>query len=489
MRIGGFLLGLACVGCSGTVGEMAGEMADGGSSDLAKDAGAETVNDAGASDAGSDAGMIDAGQIDAGPVGIMVAVSPQVATVKISQTLTLSATVTGTTNQTVTWSVLSSCGAVSSSGIFTAPATVPAGQICEVIAQSQQDPGKSGKARLTISPGSTGAPGVWEDVTPSTFMLDPGAANGNFGITEVLVDPVRPSDLYAFSNYQGVWRSTDYGRNWTRATPIGTPIDSGRQWAAAIDPDKLRDPTKPPTLYTTRGYGGNGLWRSTDWAVTWTEVSNPGDVYSIEIDPYDNQHLLIGFHETPGVAESTNGGVTFRSVSTVGMGNSIMAFFLDTGAAATTRTTWLAIPQTFSNGDTYRTSDSGGSWGMAGGFTHPHGTGQIFQAGAGVVYVAATEGIFRSANLAVSWSKVGDGNVGAVIGTPTKLYASQGVNFNSGPPTIVSAARNPGTAWTQMTVPAGLKHGAKRMAVTFDGTHPIVVAGSWMSGLWRYVEP
>jgi hypothetical protein len=40
-----------------------------------------------------------------------------------------------------------------------------------------------------------------------------------------------------------------------------------------------------------------------------------------------------------------------------------------------------------------------------------------------------------------------------------------------------------------MNVPTGMKHGAKRLAVTFDGDHQIIVQGSWMSGIWRYVEP
>jgi hypothetical protein len=34
-----------------------------------------------------------------------------------------------------------------------------------------------------------------------------------------------------------------------------------------------------------------------------------------------------------------------------------------------------------------------------------------------------------------------------------------------------------------------MTNGPKRAAVTFDGTHSIIVGGNWNAGIWRYVEP
>jgi hypothetical protein len=31
--------------------------------------------------------------------------------------------------------------------------------------------------------------------------------------------------------------------------------------------------------------------------------------------------------------------------------------------------------------------------------------------------------------------------------------------------------------------------GWKRLSVTFDGKHHILVGGFWLAGIWRYVEP
>jgi hypothetical protein len=42
--------------------------------------------------------------------------------------------------------------------------------------------------------------------------------------------------------------------------------------------------------------------------------ARPQDDYDVDVDPYDNKHLIVGFHEQPGLAESLDGGVTFRSI-------------------------------------------------------------------------------------------------------------------------------------------------------------------------------
>ena len=306
----------------------------------------------------------------------------------------------------------------------------------------------------------------------------------------MVADPVRTSDLYAFTCYQGVWRSTDYGLHFTKVSTAGAKIETGRQWAAAIDNDVHRDPGQAPTLYTANGYGSpSGLFKSTDWGVTWVQASNPGDVYSIDMDPYDHLHLIVGFHEAPGIAESTDGGATWKQIATQGSGNSIYPFFIDTGNASTTRTTWLVIPQDFVGGNTFRTANGGGAWTQVGTFVHPHGSCQIFNAGGGVIYGGLSYGVHRSTDYGVTWTTLSMPHETAVIGTPKFLYTSSGVNFSPGPPAILAAPRNPGTAWSEMTLPPTLKHGAKRLAVTDDGTHHVVVQGSWMSGIWRYVEP
>ncbi len=91
------------------------------------------------------------------PSVVAVAISPLTATLNITATQQFSATVTGTTNTTVTWSVAGTgCGSTSpgtisiSSGLYTAPSSVPACNPVNVTATSKADSTKSATASVTI---------------------------------------------------------------------------------------------------------------------------------------------------------------------------------------------------------------------------------------------------------------------------------------------------------------------------------------------------
>ena len=110
---------------------------------------------------------------------------------------------------------------------------------------------------------ANGTVGVWQNVTPAGLDMSPSLSD-NFGAQDVLADPVRPSDLYAFVCHQGVWKSTDYGETWAKVNTgaNGDVIDSGKPWGSGIDSSWCRDPNKPPTLYTLNG--GGPRWGSSD---------------------------------------------------------------------------------------------------------------------------------------------------------------------------------------------------------------------------------
>jgi len=89
---------------------------------------------------------------------VVVKISPTSAQVFAGDTKQFTATVTGTTNRAVSWSVSgagcagSACGTVDSSGLYTAPATVPTPSAIAVTATSQADSTKSASAVVTILP-------------------------------------------------------------------------------------------------------------------------------------------------------------------------------------------------------------------------------------------------------------------------------------------------------------------------------------------------
>jgi hypothetical protein len=97
---------------------------------------------------------------------VSVTVTAPQSSVAVGQTLTFTATVAGTNNQAVTWSVTGG-GTISSIGVYTAPATVPNPAKVTVTATSQADPTKSGSATITVKSASA----VQVSVQPATASV------------------------------------------------------------------------------------------------------------------------------------------------------------------------------------------------------------------------------------------------------------------------------------------------------------------------------
>ncbi|MBP9112406.1 MAG: hypothetical protein KBF88_06325 [Polyangiaceae bacterium] len=382
-------------------------------------------------------------------------------------------------------------------------------------ALTQTDGGSSDTGVVTGDAGNTtlGQPGVWTNVTPAAITLNPSAFNNdNFGINDVLTDPARPSDFYAFTCHQGVWKSTDYGQSWTKINTgsNGSELDKAKLWTAAIDPDRTRNPNTPPTLWTAAGNRAAGVWRSTDGGVSWTSyLTNnstavagcfnnnyyANDLYSLDVDPYDKNHLIGGFHGCPGISESTNGGVSWTTVNVVAnMGSSIYPFFVNTGNAATTRTTWVTQPDEGSAAiSMFRTDNGGATWtNVLSGAHHAHGSAQFHQTGNGTIYAPAysKQGIFRSLDFGITWTQVSNVQANNIIGTPSTLYGFSSYAAGGNIPVRAQrAAPGAGTVWTTANTPAGMTNGPKRSATSFNGTQHVIVTGNWLAGIWRYVEP
>ncbi len=93
--------------------------------------------------------------------GIVVTVSPATAQVAVNAQQQFTATVSGTNNTQVTWSLSgagcsgASCGTITANGLYTAPPTVPNPPTVTVTATSQADPSKYGSATVTVYSGPT----------------------------------------------------------------------------------------------------------------------------------------------------------------------------------------------------------------------------------------------------------------------------------------------------------------------------------------------
>ena len=89
---------------------------------------------------------------------VAVAVSPSSSSLASGATQQFSATVTGSSNTAVTWSIAPAVGSISTTGLYTAPASITATQTITVNATSAADSTKTATASIALTPPvSTGA--------------------------------------------------------------------------------------------------------------------------------------------------------------------------------------------------------------------------------------------------------------------------------------------------------------------------------------------
>ena len=143
------------------------------------------------------------------------------------------------------------------------------------------------------------------------------------GIESLAADPVDPNKVYlaagtyvqSFAGYGGILRSTDRGNTW-KVTEM--PIKMGGNENGRSNGERLAiDPNQPSILYF--GSRKNGLWKSTDSAVTWEEhksftATDGGNASGIPIVLFDKTSGSKG-KPTPVIYAfvANNDGSMYRS--------------------------------------------------------------------------------------------------------------------------------------------------------------------------------
>jgi hypothetical protein len=338
-----------------------------------------------------------------------------------------------------------------------------------------------------------GEVGVWEEVTP------PIADLGDYGTSRFAVDPVNSGTVYLGTSSLGIWKTTDCGASWVHintgadggsdaATHCPTSawtghncaelLDTGRQWTLVLDP------VDTEVLFANNGYGAGsaGLFKSTNGGVDWYEVWPPADgvpdgttgfVGDVRMDPENHLHLLLGFHEASGIAQSTDGG---ESWSVVEGWSGFGSWFIDS-------TTWLSAKDE----GIWRTSDSGVSWNkVANANSAGHATGFIYESKSGAYYLGSQEGVVRSED-GIDWAVIPNSGkfVKDIVGDGNTIYASSfGVCFDYGTDLkpYKTSADDDGLTWTEMDSP-GFTQGADKLG--YDVDHHIFYSSNCKRGFWR----
>ncbi|MEE8577065.1 MAG: hypothetical protein V3T31_07395, partial [candidate division Zixibacteria bacterium] len=187
------------------------------------------------------------------------------------------------------------------------------------------------QANKAPAPGSRAV--VWQQAGPTNI---PGR------ITDVEAHPSNTAIVYAGSAAGGIFKSTDYGQNWSPIFDVaGTPSIG----------DLAIHPVDPNIIYAGTGeanpagdtYEGTGVFKSTDAGVNWTNVGLPfsykiGRVVIDALRPetvfvaVGGRHMGEGNPER-GVYRSVNGGGSWEQKLFVNDSTSCIdiAFFPETG--------------------------------------------------------------------------------------------------------------------------------------------------------------
>ncbi len=157
--------------------------------------------------------------------------------------------------------------------------------------------------------------GQWQEITPPqlhrewwcTPDFNPAGCGGpgdtgpdriaTYGAHYFALAPSAPGTIYLGTSSLGLWRSTDCGASWVLADGGGSPVDVGRNWTIAVDPNDAQ------TLYTTAGYATGGVYKSINGGATWTQMLSTkieavaSFVEKIAMDPGNPDHLTVSFHD------------------------------------------------------------------------------------------------------------------------------------------------------------------------------------------------
>lgn len=183
-------------------------------------------------------------------------------------------------------------------------------------------------------------PGSWTPLNDWSQWND--WAPQNLGVETMAVDPTDPNRVYmsvgTYMSPAAILRSTDQGRTWLRTTmPQNDPTinNNGNGSARNAGERMVVDPNSPNILYY--GTRDDGLWKSTDYAATWTQVTSFPTVGDTSGPGNDTGIVWVLFDRNSGSPGSPSQTI-YAGVVTFAAGNTRIYRSTNGGAS------WSALP-------------------------------------------------------------------------------------------------------------------------------------------------
>ncbi|UCE62151.1 MAG: hypothetical protein JSU63_10660 [Phycisphaerales bacterium] len=248
---------------------------------------------------------------------------------------------------------------------------------------------------------------VWEPLGPRPILNEfwSGNSDASGRVVSIAPHPTDPDTVYIASASGGIWKTTNGGGLWL---PMSDELSILNHGCVAIDP------SNPDTIYAgtgeyTTGSTGDGIFRSTDGGLTWTQIATTADVGTtcsrIIVDPDDPQRIHVGGNG--GYVRSENGGLSWNVFPPLGSVSDVAMRPDDPSALYLGR---------HSQG-VYRSTDWGDNWTLMTNGLPDTGIRRILlavtPANPDVVYTAmmdstgrSLEGVYKSTDGGDSWVKM-----------------------------------------------------------------------------------
>lgn len=198
---------------------------------------------------------------------------------------------------------------------------------------------KSVDAGATFAPINSGLPVYFPGSDQSRTMGD---------VVSICIDPSNPATVYIAASRGGVFKTVDAGSNWL---PAGVGLTSDVISTLVLDGEN------PSTLYAAAYGDGGGVFKSIDAGLRWTRLGahNPDtDIASLALAPSDPATVYAGT-ASGWIYRSRDGGETWAAINS--------------GLPRTGFTALAAAPDDASvlyagssGGGMFRTSDAGQTW-------------------------------------------------------------------------------------------------------------------------------